>query len=115
MIIKFHKVNLKKKFPLQISRGTHSESQNVFIEIIEDGITAWGESAPGKTEGATSAIEVEEALANLIGEGIEGLSIHEVYQKGRALKTPPCALAGLDIALWDLIGKITKKYDFCLL
>ena len=36
MIIKFHKVNLKKKFPLQISRGTHSESQNVFIEIIED-------------------------------------------------------------------------------
>ena len=85
MIIKFHKVNLKKKFPLQISRGTHSESQNVFIEIIEDGITAWGESSPGKTEGATTAIEVEEALVNLIGEGIEGLSIYEVYQKGREL------------------------------
>ena len=108
MIIKFHKVNLKKKFPLQISRGTHYESQNVFIEIIEEGITAWGESAPGKTEGATSAIEVEGALANLIGEGIEGLSIHEVYQKGRELKTPPCALAGLDIALWDLKAKKAK-------
>lgn len=108
MIIKFHKVNLKKKFPLQISRGTHSESQNVFIEIIEDGITAWGESAPGKTEGATTAIEVEEALVNLIGEGIEGLSIYEVYQKGRELKTPPCALAGLDIALWDLKAKKAK-------
>ncbi len=108
MIIKFHKVNLKKKFPLQISRGTHSESQNVFIEIIEEGITAWGESAPGKTEGATTAIEVEEALVNLIGEGIEGLSIYEVYQKARELKTPPCALAGLDIALWDLKAKKAK-------
>ena len=105
MIIKFHKVNLKKKFPLQISRGIHSESQNVFIEIIEDGIKAWGESAPGKTEGATTAIEVEESLVNLIEAGIEGLSIHEVYEKGKELKTPPCALAGLDIALWDLKAK----------
>ena len=67
MIIKFHKVNLKKKFPLQISRGIHSESQNVFIELIEDGITAWGESAPGKTEGASSAIQVEESLVVHLG------------------------------------------------
>lgn len=105
MIIKFHKVNLKKKFPLQISRGINSESQNVFIELIEDGITAWGESAPGKTEGASSAIQVEESLVKLIEEGIEGLSIYDVYQKGRELKTPPCALAALDIALWDLKAK----------
>ena len=105
MIIKFHKVNLKKKFPLQISRGIHSESQNVFIELIEDGITAWGESAPGKTEGASSAIQVEESLVKLIEEGIEGLYIYEVYQKGKELKTPPCALAALDIALWDLKAK----------
>ena len=105
MIIKFHKVNLKKKFPLQISRGIHSESQNVFIELIEGGITAWGESAPGKTEGASSAIQVEESLVKLIEEGIEGLSIYDVYQKGKELKTPPCALAALDIALWDLKAK----------
>ena len=105
MIIKFHKVNLKKKFPLQISRGIHSESQNVFIELIEDGITAWGESAPGKTEGASSATQVEESLVKLIEEGIEGLSIYDVYEKGKELKTPPCALAALDIALWDLKAK----------
>ncbi len=41
----------------------------------------------------------------LIEEGIEGLSIYEVYQKGKELKTPPCALAALDIALWDLKAK----------
>ena len=35
MIIKFHKVNLKKKFPLQISRGVHSESQNAPVRDWE--------------------------------------------------------------------------------
>ena len=41
----------------------------------------------------------------LIEKGIEGLSIYDVYQKGKELKTPPCALAALDIALWDLKAK----------
>ena len=49
MVVNFHTVNLKKKYPLQISRGVHNKSQNLFIEIVKDGITAWGESAPGKT------------------------------------------------------------------
>ena len=48
MIIKFHKVNLKKKHPLRISRGLHDKTQNLFIQLTEDGITSWGESAPGK-------------------------------------------------------------------
>ena len=55
MVVNFHTVNLKKKHPLQISRGVHNKSQNLFIEIVKDGLTAWGESAPGKTEGAKSA------------------------------------------------------------
>ena len=75
MIINFHKVNLKKKHPLQISRGTHDKSQNLFVEIIKDGITAWGESAPGKTEGASTADEVEKWLLKLIDTGIDSLSI----------------------------------------
>ena len=65
MVVNFHKVNLKKKHPLQISRGIHDKSQNLFLEIIKDGITAWGESAPGKTEGASNANEVEEWLLKL--------------------------------------------------
>ena len=75
MIVNFHKVNLKKKHPLQISRGIHSKSQNLFVEIIKDGITAWGESAPGKTEGASNADEVEKELLKLIDTGIGSLSI----------------------------------------
>ena len=74
MIVNFHKVNLKKKHPLQISRGVHDKSQNLFVEIIKDGITAWGESAPGKTEGASTADEVEKWLLKLIDTGIDSVS-----------------------------------------
>ena len=105
MEFNFHTVNLKKKFPLQISRGVHDKSQNLFVEFIKDGITAWGECAPGKTEGATSAQEVEKHLKRLIDSNIENLSLHEVHQRAKDLNIPACAIAGLDIALWDWKAK----------
>jgi muconate cycloisomerase len=108
MVVNFHTVNLKKKHPLQISRGVHNKSQNLFIEIVKDGITAWGESAPGKTEGAKSAEEVQAHLTRLINSGINDLSIHEVCQRSKDLNIPACALAGIDIALWDLTAKKAK-------
>lgn len=105
MIVNFHKVNLKKKYPLQISRGTHYKSQNLFIELIKDGITAWGESAPGKTEGASNADEVEKSLLKLIETDIDSLSIYETHQRSKELNIPPCAYAAIDIALWDWKAK----------
>ena len=105
MIVNFHKVNLKKKHPLQISRGVHDKSQNLFVEIIKDGITGWGESAPGKTEGASTADEVEKWLLKLIDTGIDSLSIYEIYQRSKELNIPPCAYAAIDIALWDWKAK----------
>jgi muconate cycloisomerase len=108
MVVNFHTVNLKKRHPLQISRGVHDKSQNLFIEIIKDGITAWGESAPGKTEGAKSAEEVQAHLTRLINSDINDLSIYEVYQRSKELRIPACAQAGIDIALWDLNAKKAK-------
>ena len=108
MTTNFHTVNLKKKFPLQISRGTHDKSQNLFVEFIKDGITAWGECAPGKTEGASTAHEAEIHLKRLIDSKINSLSLYEVHQRAKELNVPACALAGLDIALWDWKAKKAK-------
>ena len=105
MEFNFHTVNLKKKFPLQISRGTHDKSQNLFVEFIKDGITAWGECAPGKTEGASTVREVETHLKRLIDSKIDSLSLYEVYQRAKDLNVPACAMAGIDIALWDWKAK----------
>ena len=105
MIINFHTVSLKKKHPLQISRGVHDKSENLFIEIVKDGITAWGESAPGKTEGAKTAEEVQAHLTRLVGSKIKNLSIYEIHQRSKDLKIPACAQAGIDMALWDWNAK----------
>ena len=52
MEIQFYKVQLKKRFPLRISRGVKGDSYNVFVRIVDQGIEGWGEAAPGKNEDA---------------------------------------------------------------
>ena len=47
-------------------------------------------------------------MTRLINSGINDLSIHEVCQRSKDLNIPACALAGIDIALWDLTAKKAK-------
>ena len=99
---------LKKKFPLAISRGISGDNHNVFIKIEVEGVVAWGESCPGKSEGAENAEEVISQLNKLIKVGIKDKSIYEIESIARDMKISPSAYAGLDIALWDLKAKKAK-------
>jgi len=99
---------LKKKFPLAISRGISGDNHNVFIKIEDEGLVAWGESCPGKSEGAENAEEVISQLNKLIKVGIKDKSIYEIESIARDMKISPSAYAGLDIALWDLKAKKAK-------
>jgi L-alanine-DL-glutamate epimerase-like enolase superfamily enzyme len=73
--------------------------------LEKEGITAWGEAAPGSTEGASSAAAVQQILESFISKGIEGESIQSLYDQARADKIPPCAYVALDTALWDWTAK----------
>lgn len=105
MKISYHKVILEKRFPLAISRGIRYNSDNMFLCLEKDGITAWGEAAPGKSEGAGTVEEVQQILEKFIAQGIEGVSIQSLYDLARAQKIPPCAYVALDTALWDWTAK----------
>ena len=105
MEISFNTLYLKKRFPLAISRGVHQGSENLFICIDHDGIQGWGEMSPGKTEGANTAASAQTMIQDFFKQGLEHRSIQEVYDQGRAEGIAACALAGLDIALWDWLGK----------
>ena len=105
MQVEFRTLFLRKRFPLTISRGIIRGSENLFVGITKDNITGWGELSPGKTEGAATAQSAQEHLESFLGELQNGLSIHEVTQNAREHRIPLCALAGLDIALWDWLGK----------
>ena len=109
MEFSIYTVTLKKKYPLQISRGIKDQSVNVFLKIKDKNITAWGESAPGKSENAGTAEIVKKQLENFISTDIENESSNELYNRAKEMKIAPCTYASLDMALWDLKAKKANK------
>lgn len=105
MQVAFRTLSLKKLYPLAISRGVTTGSQNLFVFVSEGGHTGIGECAPGTGYDDTLAPIAERQLTDLVASGIEGLSIHQIWDKARAREVDPSALAALDIALWDLLAK----------
>lgn len=105
MNISFQSIYLKKRFPLAISRGVHWGSENLFISLTQNNITGWGEMSPGKMEGVETTEQAEKILEEFCSQNLSSLSIHQIYDLAREQAIPACALAGLDIALWDWLGK----------
>jgi len=102
MILEFRILHLHKRFPLRISRGEITGSDNLFVSVTEDGVTGWGEMAPGPTEGADTPEEGRRMLVDF--DGLDP-SIHRTWANMRAAGIAPCAMAALDMALWDLRAK----------
>jgi muconate cycloisomerase len=69
----FHKVSLKKRFPLAISRGVRYDSYNLFVSYEKDGHIGWGEAAPGNSEGAATPEAVQEALEKIYCDWNRGI------------------------------------------
>jgi L-alanine-DL-glutamate epimerase-like enolase superfamily enzyme len=105
MEISFRTLHLNKRYPLRISRGTSTGSDNLYLGLSKDGITGWGEMSPGISENAATPQIGEDALKAFWNPDFGALSIHEIWAKARQAGVPPCALAALDIALWDWFGK----------
>lgn len=97
--------HLKKRFPLAISRGVITGSDNLFVSIGDGNHTGWGEMAPGGSEGADTPEAGAAMLQDFCKEGIADIAIHDIWQRARDAGVAPCALASLDMALWDLRAK----------
>ena len=105
MQIVFKTIYLKKLFPLRISRGVRDGQSNLYVSITENGHTGWGESSPGTSEGASGPEEVQGQLAAFLKEHQNLSSVQITYDAALDFGLAPCALAALDIALWDLKAK----------
>ncbi len=106
----FRTIHLEKRFALAISRGIHTGSDNLFVSVTCQNITGWGEICPGKSEGEDSAQSAQDRLENFLSNDLDPsvsrpLSVQQIHQCGVRHGLPRCVLAGLDIALWDWLGK----------
>ncbi len=106
MKVQYQTLYLQKRFPLAISRGVSAGTDNLFLAIAMQEVIGLGEMSPSRTEGASTVTEARKTLESFIESNeLESLSVDEVYDLALAQQVPACALAALDIALWDWLAK----------
>lgn len=108
----FETVSLSLDVPFRISRGTTETTENVVVTIDHDGETGYGAAAPSERYGET-ARTVESVLPELLSEVESVGDPHARRAIARRLseriRHAPAAKAAVDIALWDLAGKLLDE------
>jgi len=101
-----------KKFALQISRGTTSQTTNIWLRIEQEEIEGWGEASPfavkkEQTKDTDSLLrELEQLIPQL--EAFHPLQRQEIHLKLEQLQINSAIRAAIDIALYDWLGKKAK-------
>lgn len=105
MRVEFRTIELDKRYPLAISRGTQASSENLFVSISDGDRVGLGELSPAIGSGWTAErgeAQLREFADSLGGELPSPL---DAWAAMRAAGVHPPAIAAFDIALWDLLAK----------
>lgn len=116
MRVSFRRKELKKLYPLAISRGTMASSENLFV-LVEDGEhSGIGELSPA-TGKDWSAERGESQLREFVEAGAldDAPAPYETYERMRRAQLDPPAMAALDTALWDQLAKRARMPLYTLL
>ena len=99
-------IEVKRLFPLTISRGTTARAKNLFVFVEKEGVSGCGEAAIGTGAPDDLYLQAPQMLEQLVQE-TSGRSFLEIWEEGFRREIPMAALAALDIALWDWMGMKT--------
>ena len=114
----FETVELALDVPFTIARGTTTTTENVVVEIEHEGETGYGAAAPSRHYGETAAT-VEALLPELLGvvESVDDPHARrEINDRmDEVARENPAAKAAVDVALWDLAGKLHDQPVYRLL
>ena len=102
-------IELQKRYPLTISRGTQAASVNLFVTVSDGTHAGIGELSPATASewnaergaGQISDFVREIGLPDEFDEAL----IASIWQSMREFGVDPPAMAALDVALWDLVAK----------
>jgi L-alanine-DL-glutamate epimerase-like enolase superfamily enzyme len=113
-------VRLPLREPFVISYGTFPDVLSVLVRITDrEGRTGWGEGTPDEYVTGESWLGVAEAIRNRLAPALPGT---DVRNRELLLRTTeelvldgPTARAAIDIAIHDLLGKVTGLPAWALL
>ena len=107
--ITYKPLNLPLEFTFTISRGSMTEANTVIVEITHDGVTGIGEAVPSRFYGESQ----ESVLAfyeNIVKTGLlndlDPFNMQEFEFRLSQFEGNKSAKAGLDMAMYDLQGKL---------
>lgn len=108
MQIQIHTFTVNKRFALTISRGTTSQTTNLWIKLEHEDIEGWGEASPFST--GTSPQTTETLLSALqevapLLEKFTPCDRQKIEQVLTEVNLPSAARAGIDMAMHDWLGK----------
>src|SRR6266536_1641489 len=104
--VTFEPLDLQLQNPFGISRRTTTVARNVLVRVEWEGLVGLGEAAPNAYYGECqeSVLAWLPRLADALPP--DPLAIHQaVSALEHAAHHNPAARAGLEVALWDLLGK----------
>lgn len=108
MKMTFRQIELKLTTPFRISRNVQVTSPNIFVQISHMGHIGYGEAAPDEYYGEKPAT-VAACLENfepLLGD--DPFALEEIRARlNTEISLNPSAKAAVEMALHDLVGKIT--------
>jgi len=100
-------LNLALRHPFTIARSTQQCARNVLVKLEYGSLAGWGEAAPNPWYGQTqqSCLKALQAMGRLLARR-EPFDLEDILAElKRRFPTQPSAIAAVDVALHDLIGK----------
>ena len=100
-------IDLKLTMAFRISRGVQYTSPNVIVQINHEDFTGYGEASPAEYYGE-SPETVLACIALFAGNlGNDPFALEDVMEKlDKIIRLNPSAKAAVDMALYDIIGKM---------
>lgn len=108
MQIQVQPFTVHKRVPLTISRGTTAQTQNLWLQIEQDGIIGWGEASPFSIGGHPQTTDALNTQFQRVIPQLEPLTpfdrqqIEQILQENHLLSA---AKTAIDLALQDWFGK----------
>ncbi len=119
MKINVRDFELRFAHPFTISRETQLTSETVIVELEDGGVTGYGETTPEAYygQGTAEIVRVLKGVAGLLADkSMRDMSPQELWAlTDEYFGQFTFAQCGLDIAAWDLWGKLNNKPVYDLL